>query len=99
MSEKDIIKLCCETFGTIYLHAEWYAARQLRLSASKSVHSIKTLYMEMTKESNTENDENIDTSNTDSCAENEISVDNNNGNEISPVPGFYRKNIINQKSE
>ncbi|KAH0555006.1 hypothetical protein KQX54_014647 [Cotesia glomerata] len=212
MSEKDIIKLCCETLGQSTC-AEWYAARQLRLSASKNVHSIKVrttktieslvseilhpkkidcvstryglnneslareeyervnnyivkrvgiivckfqpwlcasldgvvvedgcisklvefkcpilygccliqvlrdedflkkvisksetfyfqhylpaLYMEMTKESNTENDENIDTSNTDSCAENEISVDNNNGNEISPVRVFTGKNIIN----
>lgn len=58
-------------------------------------HYLPALYMEMTKESNIENDENIDTSNTDSCAENEIYVDNNKSNEISPVRAFTGKNIIN----
>lgn len=40
ISEKDIIKLCCETLGQSTC-TERYATRQLRLSASKNVHSVK----------------------------------------------------------
>lgn len=42
MSENELIKLCCDTVDQSECH-EWVAARKIRISASKSVHTINSL--------------------------------------------------------
>ncbi|XP_032457701.1 uncharacterized protein LOC116738656 [Nasonia vitripennis] len=41
MMEEEIVKLCCDTLGQSTCD-NWFAARVLRVSASKNTHSIKT---------------------------------------------------------